>query len=50
MDSGYVSCVVVIILRIQRKFRSGILKLFEGNFFKVSNSMSVYFSLTDIKT
>ena len=47
-ESGYVSCIAVIILCISKKFRSGILKLFEGNYYQGIKLHIIYFSLTDI--
>ena len=47
-DSGYVSCIAVIILCIQKKFYSEILLLFEGNFHHGIKLHIIYFSLTDI--
>ena len=46
--SGYVSCIAVIILRIQKKFHCGVLKLFEGNFHQGIKLRIIYFSLTDM--
>ena len=45
---GYVCCIAVIILFIWKKFHSGILKLFEGNFHQGFKLHIIYFSLTDI--
>ena len=47
-DSGYVSCIAVVILCIQKKFDSGVLKLFEGNFHQGIKLNIIYFSLIDI--
>ena len=41
------SVVVVIILCIKKDFYSGILKLFEGNFYQSIKLNIIYFSLTD---
>ena len=46
-DSEYVSCVAVI-LCIWKKFHSGILKLFEGNFHEGIKLHIIYFTLTDM--
>ena len=47
-DSGYVSCVAVIILCIYKKFLTGTLNLFEGNFHQGIKLHILFFSLTDI--
>ena len=47
-DSGYVCCTANILLCIWKKFHSGILKLFEGNFHQGIKPHIIYFSLTDI--
>ena len=47
-DSGYVSCIAVIISCIWKKFHSRILKLFEGNFHQNIKLHIIYFNLSDI--
>ena len=42
------SVVAVIMCILQKDFRSGILKLFEGNFHQGIKLHIIYFSLTDI--
>ena len=48
-DSGYVSCIKIILLCILKKFHSGILKQFERNSHRGIKLHIIYFSLTDIK-
>ena len=46
MDMSVVAVIILCIL--QKDFRSGILKLFEGNFHQGIKLHIIYFSLTDI--